>query len=156
MAWNNVNIERDIVFLFLDKGENGGSVSNILQKIEHLESTFVPTYHQAVKLKYKFVCEYQIEKQDCALQKLKAKFCLELLPVFDRLEGGEGNKLKGEVLLELAKTELILMAIDLNQKKLSKEEYLKKIKPYVALQMKASKMIKSFAFWNVHAFNNTM
>ena len=105
---------------------------------------FVPTYHQVVKLKYKFVSEYQIEKQDTELQKMKTKFCLEILPVFDRLEGGEGSKLKADVMQELAKAEMILLAVDLRQKKLSKDEYMKKIKPYVALQMKSAKMAKSF------------
>ena len=107
---------------------------------------FVPTYHQVVKLKNKFVGEYQIEKHDAELQRLKVKFCLEILPVFDRLEGGEENKLKGEILHELSKAELILLAMDLSQKKLSKEEYMNKIKPYVVLQMKSAKMIKSFNF----------
>ena len=129
----------------VDIDENGGSIQtskpNILQKIELLETMFVPTYHQLVKLKYKFVTEYPIEKHDDELQKVKAKFCLEILPVFDRLEGGEDNELKGEILQELATAELSLLALDLSHKKLSKEDYMKKIKPYLALQLKSAKMI---------------
>ena len=86
--------------------------------------------------------EHKISKEDAKLQLIKSRFCHEILPVFDRLEGN-GSKEKCEMLLELAKSELILLGSEFNQKKISKEEYMKKVKPYVALQMKASKMMKS-------------
>ena len=103
---------------------------------------FVPTYHHLVKLKYQFITEHEIPKSDTKLQKVKSRYCREILPVFDRLEGN-GSKEKCEMLKELAKSELSLLGNDLNLKKISKEEYMKKIKPYVAVQMKANKMMKS-------------
>ena len=106
---------------------------------------FVPTYHHLIQLKYKFVCEYSIPKQDKRLQQLKSDFCREILPVFDRLEGGEESKLKGEVLQELARAEMNLLGLYFSQKSISKEDYMKQVKPYVALQMKALKMIKTFS-----------
>ena len=111
-------------------------------KIETLETMFAPTYHQLVKLKYRFVTEREISKQDTKLQKLKSRFCREILPVFDRLEGN-GSKEKCEMLMEFAKSELSLLGAELNQKNITKQDYMKKIKPYVALQMKASKMMKN-------------
>ena len=103
---------------------------------------FVPTYIHTVKLKYKFITEYEIPKSDTKLQKIKSRYCREILPVFDRLEGN-GSKEKCEMLKELAKSELSILGTQLNIKKISKEEYMKKIKPYIALQMKANKMMKS-------------
>ena len=86
--------------------------------------------------------EHEISKQDTKLQQIKSRFCREILPVFDRLEGN-GSKEKSEMLLQLAKSEISLLGSEFNQKKISKEEYMKKIKPYVALQMKAVKMMKT-------------
>ena len=103
---------------------------------------FVPTYHHLVKLKYQFITEHEIPKSDTKLQKIKSRYCREILPVFDRLEGNS-SKEKCEMLKELAKSELSLLATELILKKISKEEYMKNIKPYVALQMKANKMMKS-------------
>ena len=45
--------------------------------------------------------------------------------------------------MELAKSELSLLGAELNQKNITKQDYMKKIKPYVALQMTASKMMKA-------------
>ena len=68
-----------------------------------------------------------------------------MLPVFDRLEGGDGSRVKGEILREFAKAELNMLAFDFKQKKLTKEDYMKKVKPYLAVQMKASKLIKTYS-----------
>ena len=109
-----------------------------------LEAKFHPTHHQLVNLKYKFITEQLIEKQNITLVKVKSKFCQELLPVFDRLEGGEGGIFKGKVLFEFAKVQLHLLEADLKSKIINKEDYLRQIKLYLGLQMKASRMIKAF------------
>ena len=109
-----------------------------------LEKKFVPTHHQLINLKYAFVTKHPIEKQDINLIAIKSKFCQELLPVFDRLEGGEGSIVKGEILFEFAKVQLNLLEADLKRKRLNKEDYLKQVKPYLGIQMKASRMIKAF------------
>ena len=107
---------------------------------------FCPTYHHLTKLKYKFVTECQIEKCDVTMKKLKSQYCRDILPVYDRLESGKDGQVKGVLLQELARTELSLLAVDLSQKKISKEDYMKEVKPYIALQLKSAKMIKLFSF----------
>ena len=120
------------------------STNNILKQIKMLETMFVPTYHHLITLKYKFIIKHPIEKKDIHLQRLKSKFCREILPALHRLEGGEVSKIKGEVLRELAKSELAILAFDLHQKKINKDDYMKNLKPYLALQLKACKIINTY------------
>ena len=116
----------------------------LLSKIITQEKLFVPTHHHLFQLKYKFITTLTITKDNAALLDLKAKFCQELLPVIDRLESNGGSYMKGKVLSEFAKVKLNMLERELKNNVLTREEYMKQVKPYLGLQMKACQMINVF------------
>jgi hypothetical protein len=109
--------------------------SKIVEAIEELEKIVSPAYHLILVLKLKFISTHFEEKR---LNELKVKYCQSILPALQKLEGGHSPVI-GQVAKELSKVQISMLTDDMKAKKISNAEYLKKIKPFILLQMEAKK-----------------
>ena len=109
--------------------------SNIVEAVEQLKKHFSPSYHLILVLKLKFISTPFTDRR---LNEIKIEYCTSVLPVLQKLEGGHSPVI-GQVAKELAKTQIMNFSDDLKSKKITNEEYLKKIKPFIMLQMEAKR-----------------
>lgn len=109
--------------------------SRIVEAVEALENYFSPSYHLILVLKLKFISTPFTERR---LNEIKIEYCTSVLPVLQKLEGGHSPVI-GQVARELSKTQICNFSDDLKSKKITHEEYLKKIKPFILLQMEAKR-----------------
>ena len=109
--------------------------SSIVEAVEQLEKHFSPNYHLILVLKLKFISTSFTDRR---LNEIKIEYCTSLLPVLPKLEGGHSPVI-GQVAKELAKTQIMNFSDDLKAKQITNEEYLKKIKPFIMLQMEAKR-----------------
>jgi len=72
------------------------------------------------------------------LNEAKVEYCQSILPILQKLEGGHSPVI-GQVAMELSKIEISMISDDLKAEKITNEEYLKKIRPHILLQMEAKK-----------------
>ena len=68
------------------------------------------------------------------------QYCKDLLPIIADLDG-DLSPGKGKVAYKLAQAQLEIYKRSLQEKKISKEQFLKEIKPYLMLQVEAKKLI---------------
>ena len=109
--------------------------SKIVEAIEELEKIVSPAYHLILVLKLKFISTHFEEKK---LNELKVKYCQSILPALQKLEGGHSPVI-GQVAKELSKVQISMLTDEMKAKKISNADYLKKIKPFILLQMEAKK-----------------
>jgi len=107
----------------------------IVEAVKELENHFSTNYHLILVLKLKFISTQFKERE---LDEIKVKYCHEILPILQKLEGGHSPAI-AQAAKELSKTQISLFTDDLRSKKLTNEEYLKKIKPFILVQMEAKK-----------------
>jgi hypothetical protein len=107
----------------------------IVDGIQELEKKFSPNYHLILVLKLKFIMTSFTEK---SLNEYKVEYCQSILPILQKLEGGHSPVI-GQVAMEFSKIQISMISDELKAEKITNEEYLKKVRPHILLQMEAKK-----------------